>query len=140
MSIQENHVEWVGRPSHLAYLKEYIICLLFIWLVFPMFVCLKRFLTIRTTTYAISQGRLISSRGILSKTVDELELYRVKDYRVTQSFFQRIFNVGTVELVTSDKTHAITMLKLIKDPVATKDMIREKVEGLRSEKMVREFD
>ena len=140
MSTQENNAEWMGRPSHLAFLKEYLVCILFFWLVFPIFVGIKKFLTIRTTTYAVSQGRLISSKGILSKTVDELELYRVKDYRVTQSFFQRLFNVGTVELITSDKTHETTLLYVIKNPVETKDLIRGVVERLRDEKKVREFD
>ena len=140
MSSQENDIEWTGRPSHLTYLKEYIICFLFFWLVFPIFVFLYKFLTIRTTTYTISQGRLLSSHGILSKTVDELELYRVKDYKVTQSFFQRLFNVGTIELDTSDISHAIFQLRFIKEPIETKDMIRNIVENLRTEKKVLEFD
>ena len=140
MSSHANGLNWTGRPSHLTYLKEYIVCLFFFWLVFPMFVCLHKFLTIRTTTYTISQGRLVSSYGIFSKTVDELELYRVKDYRVTQSFFQRLFNLGAVELITSDKTDAVVSLHLIKDPTSIKDMIRNMVEELRDQKGVREFD
>lgn len=141
MSAEEtNGALWNGRPSHLTYFKEYLVCLLFFWLIFPMFVCLHKFLIIRTTTYSISRGRLVGSKGILSKTVDELELYRIKDYRVTQSFVQRLFNVGVVELMTSDKTHPVFSLGVIKEPIATKDMIRELVEDLRTQKMVREFD
>ncbi|MGD9210105.1 MAG: PH domain-containing protein [Desulfobacteraceae bacterium] len=121
-------------------MKDYLLCLLFFWLVFPIFVLLYRILIIRTTIYSISQGRLINSHGILSKTFDELELYRVKDYRVTQSFIQRLFKVGTIELITSDKTHPTFSLGLIKDPTETKDMIRNIVENLRTEKKVREFD
>ncbi len=140
MSSQANRLEWTGRPSHLIYMKEYLVCLLFFWLVFPLVVGLYKFLTVRTTTYSISQGRLVSRHGILSKTIDELELYRVKDYRVSQSFLQRLFNVGTVELITSDKTDPIFPLRVIKSPTETKDMIRNMVENLRSEKGVREFD
>lgn len=137
---QENRLEWTGRPSHLLYLKDYLLCLLFFFLVFPVFILLYKFLTVRTTTYTLSKGRIVSSHGILSKTFDELELYRVKDYRVTQSFIQRLFNVGTVELITSDKTHSTFSLRAIKDPAETKDMIRNSVESLRTEKKVREFD
>lgn len=140
MSPQNRDLEWNARPSHLTYLKEYIVCLAFFFLIFPVFVGLHKFLTIRTTTYSITRGRLICSYGILSKTVDELELYRVKDYQMTQSFFQRIFNVGMVKLITSDKTHPTIVLGAIKDPAGTMDMLRSLVEDLRTEKKVREFD
>jgi uncharacterized membrane protein YdbT with pleckstrin-like domain len=140
MSPQNRDVEWSARPSHLTYLKEYVVCLLFFWLIYPIFVGLHKFLIIRTTTYTISNGRLICSYGILSKSVDELELYRVKDYRMTQSFFQRMFNVGMVVLITSDKTDPTIVLGALKDPTGTMDLLRSLVEALRDEKKVREFD
>ena len=137
---QNKDLEWSARPSHLTYLKEYLVCLIFFWLIFPIVVGLHKFLTVRTTSYTISQGRLICSYGILSKSVDELELYRVKDYRMTQSFFQRIFNVGMVALITSDRTDPTIVLGAIKNPAGTMEMIRSLVEALRDEKKVREFD
>ena len=58
MSEQENRLEWTGRPSHLLYLKDYLLCLLFFWLVFPVFVLLYKFLTVRTTTYLLEPAKV----------------------------------------------------------------------------------
>jgi uncharacterized membrane protein YdbT with pleckstrin-like domain len=106
----------------------------------PILIMLKILLTTKTTNYEITSDRLKVSEGILSRTHDEIELYRVKDYSIEQTFIQRIFSLGTISLDTSDTSHPKVFLHAIKNPLSVRDKIRNLVEELRSQKGVREID
>ena len=89
--------------------------------------------------YDLYRDRLISKKGVFTYHLDFLELYRIKDYTVYQSFFMRVFNMMTIQLVTSDRTTPILNLKGIpKSDIF--HLIRENVEEQRRIKGVREFD
>src|SRR3954469_9017808 len=55
-------------------------------------------------TFEVTGERLIIRRGILSKSIDEIELYRVKDIRLNFSLINQWANIGTITLVSSDET------------------------------------
>lgn len=55
------------------------------------------------TRYALSEDRLFLRRGFLNVRHDEIVLYRVRDLRVSVSLWQRIFGVGSVTVVSTDK-------------------------------------
>ena len=57
------------------------------------------------TRYALSEDRLFLSYGFLSIKDEELLLYRVRDISTSRSIWQRIFGVGTVTVISSDKNH-----------------------------------
>lgn len=93
----------------------------------------------KTLKYVLYEDRLVSKEGVLTRHLNFLELYRVKDYSVYQSFFMRIFNMMTIQLITSDRTTPILNLKGIpKSDVF--NIIRAYVEEQRRIKGVREFD
>ncbi len=75
---EESHV-WKGRPSQITNLATFIICGLTFVLVVPLVIGLWRWLSVRCTEYRLSTERLTLSWGVLSRHVEELELYRVKD-------------------------------------------------------------
>lgn len=93
------------------------------------------------TVYALSEDRLFVDRGILTKTQDEIRLYRVLDISLRRSLGQRIFKMGTIHLCTSDKTMKDFDLVNIKNPQDVKEMLSEMVEDQREKKRVvsREF-
>jgi len=64
-----------------------------------------RFLYIVFIEYVITGETISTTTGIVARRVDITELYRVKDYVVKQSVFQRLFGLMTVTLITSDITH-----------------------------------
>ncbi|MCL2813211.1 MAG: PH domain-containing protein [Oscillospiraceae bacterium] len=45
---------------------------------------------------------------------DEIMIYRIMDIQLKRKFGQKIFGVGTVTLVSTDKTHPTLELKNIK--------------------------
>ena len=68
------------------------------------------------TRYALSEDRLFLRRGFLNVRHDEIVLYRVRDLRVSVSLWQRIFGVGSVTVVSTDKSIPELTLKNIRQP------------------------
>ena len=99
----------------------------------------KRFLgmPITFTRYALSEDRLFLSEGCLSIKDDEILLYRVRDIDTSRSLWQRLFGVGTVVVMSSDKSMPTLVMKNVKDPVAVKDMIHKQVEEMKIRRRVR---
>ena len=89
------------------------------------------------TRYALSEDRLFISEGFLSIKDDEILLYRVRDIDTSRTLWQRIFGVGTVTIVSSDKTMPTLVLKNVKDPVFVKELIHKQVEEMKIKRRVR---
>ena len=89
------------------------------------------------TRYALSEDRLFTSVGFLNIKDDEILLYRVRDIDTNRSLWQRLFGVGTVTVMSSDKTMPNLELKNIKDPVAVKELLHKQVEEMKIKRRVR---
>ncbi len=89
------------------------------------------------TRYALSDDRLFLSVGLLSIRDDDVLLYRVRDITTSRSLWQRLFGVGTVTIVSSDKSHPALVLKNIKDPLGVKELLHEHVEQMKLQRRVR---
>ncbi len=89
------------------------------------------------TRYAMSEDRLFTSVGFLNIKDDEILLYRVRDIDTERNLFQRLFGVGTVSVISSDKTMPTMVLKNIKNPVEVKEMIHQQVEEMKLKRRVR---
>ena len=89
------------------------------------------------TRYMLSDDRLFISVGFLSIKDDEILLYRVRDIDTKRTLWQRIFGVGTVTVVSSDKTMPVLELKNVKDPMFVKELIHKQVEEMKIKRRVR---
>ena len=89
------------------------------------------------TRYCLSDDRLFLSVGFLNIKDDEILLYRVRDIATTRNLWQRLFGVGTVTVVSSDKTMPTLVLKNVKDPVFVKELIHKQVEEMKIQRRVR---
>ena len=94
-------------------------------------------LPISFTRYCLSEDRLFLSVGFLNIKDDEILLYRVRDIDTSRSLWQRIFGVGTVTVISSDKTMPNLVLKNVKDPVFVKELIHKQVEEMKIQRRVR---
>ena len=80
---------------------------------------------------------LVTKKGVFTNQFGFLELYRVKDSNVYQSFFLgRLFHIMHLQLITSDKTDPILNVKGIPKSDVFK-LINENVEEQRRIKSVR---
>lgn len=157
----EERIVWEGRPSQVINLGVYLLgslvvvgfaglghwfreydyaTLVAIPILVGLFGMLWKYLEVRVRRIELTTERVRTYRGILSKQIDELELYRIKDSRVRQPLFLRIFGLGTVELETSDRTTPQIQLDAIRDPRGLREQIRTYVEIQRDRKRVREID
>lgn len=143
MANQEEHV-WSGSQSQLSNFGTYTLMLLVsltivvIPLTLIFFVC--TYLVTKYNKYELTTHRLLTHKGVFSKTTDELELYRVLDTRCEQPFILRLFGFGNVILITSDKTSPTLTIKAVKDATGLRETIRHLVEERRNSKRVREVE
>ena len=89
------------------------------------------------TRYALSEDRLFLSVGCLSIQDDEVLLYRVRDIDTSRGLWQRLFGVGTVTVMSSDKTMPTMVLKNVKNPVEVKELLHSQVEDIKLKRRVR---
>jgi len=85
-----------------------------------------RWLRNLAASYEITDQRLIVKRGIVMKSIDEIELYRIKDVRVDYSLVNQLTDIGTITITSSDRTTGNAQFVLRDIPAA-----RERREGLR---------
>ena len=89
------------------------------------------------TRYALSEDRLFLSVGLLSIKDDDVLLYRVRDIDLERRLFQRLFGVGTVTVMSADKTMPTLELKNVKKPREVKEMIHKQVEEMKIKRRMR---
>jgi uncharacterized membrane protein YdbT with pleckstrin-like domain len=131
---------WAGSPSQIVNLPVFIICGVFCWLVVPIFVALWKWLVVHNIRYELTTERLKLREGVLNRVLDEIELYRVRDYRLEQPFFLRIFSLGNIVIRTTDATNPIVILRAIRDGEHVLELVRRHVEECRARKNVRAID
>lgn len=93
-------------------------------------------------TYDVTNDRLILHKGILVKSIDEIELYRIKDVRIDFTIINQMADLGTITITSSDETTREAPL-VIRDVVharARREKLRELVNAARLSRGVREID
>lgn len=131
---------WSSTPSQLVNLPWYVLWVLLFWLVIPLLVLLWQWLVIRNTVYELTSERLKLRSGVLNKELDEVELYRVRDYKLEQPFFLRLFGLGNITMQTSDRSHPRLTLRAVRNGEQLYEQLRQAVEQSRAKKGVRELD
>ena len=94
------------------------------------------------TTYEISEDRLILRKGIFVKSIDEVELYRVKDVRLDFTLIAQWANIGTITVTSSDETtrDAPLVIRDVDNANKRREALRRLVEAARQKRRVRELD
>ena len=151
----ENHL-WTGHTSQWVHFWYYFFCVLLVGgalagmpftgglsaaaLVIPLGMWIVRWWLTRTTVYELSTQRLKIHHGILNRRLEELELYRVKDYVMDQPLFLRLLGLGNLTLVSSDASTPKIVLRAIPGVAAVREQLRVAVQSERDRKRVRELD
>jgi uncharacterized membrane protein YdbT with pleckstrin-like domain len=94
------------------------------------------------TTYELSAERLVLHRGILRKSIDEIELYRVKDVRIDFTIVNQMADIGTITVTSSDETtrNGSLVIPDVDHARARREKLRELVDAARRQRGVREID
>jgi uncharacterized membrane protein YdbT with pleckstrin-like domain len=91
--------------------------------------------------YRITTRRIVVESGVLSKTLEQIDLYRVADYTVERPFGQRLMGTGNLLLKTFDKTTPELDVREIKtDVVGLYERVRAATEADKARRNVRMVD
>ena len=150
---------WRGRPSQILNLKLYLgwamillggLVAAALWVrVWPFLGGLAviagaqivmRNLRWRSVEYVVTTQRVRVISGLLNKNLEEIELFRVKDTMVRQWFFQRLFGLGTITILSGDARNRTLVLYGIPHAVELRERLRQEVMLLRQRYGVRELD
>ena len=88
------------------------------------------------TVYELTDERLFITQGCLNITEIEVRLYRVMDVTYKATLLQRMLGMGTLILVTTDKTADTFEMRNIKNARDIRELITQYVEEQRDKKRV----
>ncbi len=89
------------------------------------------------TRYRLSEDRLFCEKGFFNIKADEVLLYRVRDLQLNMKLTQRVFGVGTVCVISSDKSVPHLDLLNVKRPREVKELIHKYVEQAKDKRRMR---
>ena len=103
---------------------------------------LWRWLENLASKFEITEERLVIRRGIIAKSVDEIELYRIKDVRINFSIINQIAGIGTISISSSDETtrDGDLVIRDVERAQARREDLRRLVDTARQKRRVREID
>lgn len=114
-----------------VYTKENLI---YVVLAIPVVYALWKYFSLKSIKLTITDQRIILCEGLLNKTTNETELYRVRDSSIEEPLFFRIFGCGNVNIFTTDEADAQLHFKGYPKPHWLKDQIRNYSEACRQKK------
>ena len=92
--------------------------------------------------YEVTEQRLIIRRGIFFKSIDEIELYRIKDVRMNFTLLSQWAGTGTICLTSSDETTRVgdLVMRDVEKAQSRREEFRRLVDAARRQRGVREID
>lgn len=112
----------------------------FIALVLPIIYMIWKYLVVRTRVYEITSQRVRVTSGVVNQTIDEVELYRVKDTQMIRTWWMRLTGLASIYLDTSDRSIPKLVIPAVSGGAELREILREQVELSRDRKRVREMD
>lgn len=147
---------WVGHTSQWVHFWFYFICVLLAaaaiagiqvvgslaaaGLAVPALMWLIRWWLTRTTTYELTTQRFRVRSGVLSRRLEEVELFRVRDYVLNQPLLLRMLGLGNLTLVSSDASTPNVVVRAIPAVESVREQLRDAVQIERERRRVRAFD
>lgn len=150
--LDDEHMVWTGRPGQITNWRVYFtmtvaMALLLVFVprpytlvgLAPLLIAGWYWLTVRCSRWELTSQRLrLRLRaGILTRRIEEIELYRVVDSSMTAPLVYRLVGRGNLAVVTTDQTAQRANLYGIADAEGVRNKLRHSVEAARRAKGVR---
>lgn len=93
------------------------------------------------TSYKLTTQRIVIERGVFSKSLEQIDIYRITDYIVERPFGQRLLGTGNIVIEAMDKTTPLVRLEGLKtDVVKLYEKLRVATEAEKRRRGVRVID
>jgi uncharacterized membrane protein YdbT with pleckstrin-like domain len=132
----EEELLFEGGPALVPSFGVLVLCILTggLWLFPQWWKSLSR-------RYRVTSRRIVVETGVLSKRLEQIDLYRVNDYTVERPFSQRLLGTGNLVLRTFDKNTPELRIEHVKtDVVALYERVRAATEADKARRGVRLVD
>ena len=83
------------------------------------------------TKYSVTDEKLLIRSGFFSTREEEIRLYRIMDVTLRRSLGERIFRLGTIHVMSSDKSTPEFDIKHIKRSEDVKELLSSLIEESR---------
>ncbi len=133
---EAEEVFFEGRPPLVATLGGLLLAIvtLGLWLI-------PQWWRSRGCLYRITSRRIVVETGVLSKRLEQIDLYRINDYTVERPFSQRLLGTGNIMLKSMDKSTPELYLRNLKtDVVALYERLRSATEADKTRRGARVVD
>ena len=108
---------WVGNGQYIA-LGAALLGLI------VLLSALRDYLRWRNEQFIVTDRRVLQIEGVLSKNVLDSSLEKINDVQLTQSLFGRMFDYGTIEILTASE-EAINRMDAIAQPLDFKRAMQD---------------
>ena len=121
----ENEI-WKATPSYLYYLG-YIILGVFLIPLFGagLILIIIAILDRNTKLYTLTNKRVTAKSGIIARQVNEVVIKDIRNINVKQGIFERLFDLGTIEIASAGTAGVEVQFAGISNPMRVRDRIRQ---------------
>ena len=95
----------------------YVECILFFWLLFPLIKLIK----LLFIEYALTNKRVVTKAGVISRHSEEMRLIKVETVEVKQGIIGRIFGYGNVHISGTGTSNVV--FSNVANPIEVKKSI-----------------
>jgi len=83
-----------------------------------------RVLALRSIRYHLTADRIEWSRGVFSRKIDNIDMFRVADLKLHRSLLDCLLGIGAVTLITRDETNPVFEFEKVRHPRRLYDFIK----------------
>jgi uncharacterized membrane protein YdbT with pleckstrin-like domain len=134
--VPDEEVIWAGRPTWRAWAVKWIAG----WVLLPLLVGIVLLLSVwirsRSTRWKLTSRRIERETGFLSKKVDTLELWRVRDVEFSQSLIERMMGVSRLSITAHDGSSPVLEVRGAPGDRAVYDRLMSAVMAARQQRGV----
>ena len=158
--MSEEETVFTQSPSQILNIKSFLSCIFACAVIVALYFVLKEkmpwyillaciipvtrtlwsFLEVKCLKYELTNERLKIISGVLNRNTEEIELYRIKDSSFEEPFVYRMFGLGNIKVMTSDRSLPELNITALPKGKEFREKLRDLVEDIRAKKNVREVD
>ena len=90
-------------------------------------IVLSAYLHVRFTIYRVTSERIEIETGWISRRINHVDLFRVKDIRLRVGIIDRIYGIGNIDVLSSDVSDPAICIRGIPYPRPLYDRLKKEV-------------
>ena len=116
--------EFKIQPEIISIVEKYRVVVALSLVAAAILVLFFKIIKLKSIRYTVTADRIEWSRGLLERRIDNIDMFRIVDMSLHRTFSDRLVGIGTVVLITSDKTDPEFRFEKIGKPKQLYDIIK----------------